>query len=344
VALPPAPPCSDLLRGLPFGQELTERSEAVASLPRGDHGPLTELFPSLRQQGFLVEKVLGIQIEQDTSARLLVLHRPLPEGASPLEAQPTWLGLASCTKDRGYALLSPPVPTHDSSATLVWDTERVTLPGGKEATLVTVAIGGVALEFHAAAFLLGQGGGPFPVQDPRGASHGALGVFGNVAQQFLIPGQGESYARADRAQGTGFYPLGERRAFVSLQVERQQLRGVVQGWIGPRGVEQKAGLTEPAWAAVGKGPLPSFCDRGEIRCARLSIPESQGALEVSWIAGLWPGAEAAGASLKALGADLKQLDFLLIGAETDRDPPRGPGGKRALTFLKAKAPPRQPRR
>jgi hypothetical protein len=333
-----------VVKRLPFGKTLEERSPELAGLPAGEGGVLTEQFPEIKRGGYLVETALAIQVEQDESARALVLHRPLEEGQRPFGPRPTWLGIASCTADRGYALAARPIELHDSSAVLVWDTERITLPGGATSTLVTLAMGGVALEFHAAAFLLGKGSQAFPVQDPKDEPWGLLGVFGNVAQQFLIPSPEESYARVDRAEGTGFYPMDGRSAFLALRVEQGQLRGVVQGWIGADGVKRPdSGPTVEAWAAVGKGEQPPFCTQVErVRCAGIKAPVSQGKLDHAWIAGLWPSAEAAGAALKALGADVKKLDFLLIGTD-DADPPRGPGGKKALTFLKATPPKKRQR-
>jgi hypothetical protein len=339
VALPPPPPCSEVVKRIPFGKTLEERSEELKGLPPGEQGALTELFPSIKAEGFLVETALGIQLGEDTTARALVLHRPLEEGQRSFGPRPAWLGLASCTQDRGYALLARPMDLNEPAAVLVWDTERVQLPGGTTATMVTLAMGGIALEFHAAAFVLGQGSPAFPVQDPAKEKFGSLGAFGNVAQQFLIPGPGENYARADRAGGTGLYPLGDRMAFVSLQVSQGARRGVVQGWIGADGVKPRGMTSSTSWAAVGKGEPPAFCAQaGKVRCAKLEIPSSEGKLAQDWIAGVWPSAEAAEAALKGLGADPKKLDFLLLDADGDADPPRGPNGRAALTFLKAKPP------
>lgn len=325
-----------MVKKLSFGKTLEERSEELKGLAANKQDALTSQFPAIQRDGYLVEMALAIQLDSDDTARALVLHRPLEEEQSRFSPQPTWLGIATCTKENGYALVARPVELHDASAVLVWDVERIPLPDETTATLVTLAMGGIALEFHAAAFLLGKGSKAFPVQDPKGQSAGVLGVFGNVAQQFLIPGQSEAYARSDRAEGTGFYPMAGRSIFVSLQVGQEQLRGVIQGSFDASGLKTSSvGPAVEAWAAVGQGELPAFCAQVErVKCSKIKAPESVGKLSHDWIAGAWPSAEEAGAVLKALKADSKKLDFLLIGADSDADPPKGPNGKKALTFLK----------
>ncbi len=330
-----------MLTGLAFGKSLDDRSPELEGLPAGELGPLTGLFPSVAREGFVVERALAIRLGADERASALVLRRPEPRAERRLGPRPAWLGLASCAEGRGHSLLAPPIELNDTSDVLVWDTERVTLPGGKIATLVTLAMGGVALEFRASAFLLGEGDAVFPVRDPKRARAGALAVFGEVAQQFLIPGGDERYARVDRAQGTGFYPLGARSMFLALRVEQGLLRGVLQGGIAADGV----GKIDPgmeAWAVVGRGALPSFCARGgEVRCAAIAMPGSGDRFQVDWLAGLWPSADAASSALRALGANPKQLDYLIIGTD-DSPQPHGPNGKPPHTFLRA-APSRRAR-
>ena len=343
VAAPPAKACDARVLGLAFGKTLDDRSEEVKRLPPTEGPPLAALLPDVAAEGWEIETIVAILLGDDATARALVLHKPLAEDESAFGARATWLGVATCTPERGYALAAKPLSLHDGTSVLVWDTERVTPPGAPPATAITLAMGGMGLEFHAAAFLLGKGSPPFPVQAPKGEAVGQLGVFGNVAQQYLIDGGGESYARVDRAGGTGFYPLGDDLAFFALRHEMGSTRGVIQGLLTPKGVVRAdSGPAVESYAVLGKGEPPAFCGgpgaAGKVRCARLELPSSQGTLAFDWIAGLWPTAEATDAALLAFGADPKKLDYLLVGASDDASPPKGPGGKRPLTFLRAKTP------
>jgi hypothetical protein len=340
----PPPPCSELVKSLPFGDTLDDRSPGVA--PGGD-APLTELFPGAKAEGFQVELAVAVQLGADPSARALILRRPPEEGQSPLQPRPAWLGLAGCTASKGYALLAAPSALLEASSVVVWDTERVTLPGGAQGTSLTVAMGGIALEFYAAAYLLGESTAALPTDAPKGEKAGVLAVFGPVSQQFLVPGDEERYARADRLDGTGYYPLDDGQAFVSLNIEDSVARGKVLGWLDARGARRNDRPSRPTyWAAVGKGDLPAFCSAkgaaGKIRCSKLGLRPALGTLSHDWIAGIWPSPAAAEAALKDAGADGHKLDFLAMD-DDEAHPPRGPGGKTALAVLKAKPPKTAPR-
>lgn len=343
AAPPPPPPCSEVVKKLAFGKTLDRHSEELKGLPQGEHGALTELFPTVKADGYVVEQVVAIQIGNDESARALILHKPQENDEGPFGVSDTWLGFASCTADRGYVMEKSPPSLGDNSATVVWGVERQLLPGGSTATLMTLALGGVALEFHALAYLLGTGSERIPVREPKGAKLGVLGVFGHLSEQFLIPGQSDNYARTDTVEGTGFYPLAGQLTFIALRAELGQVRGMVQGWIAPDGVKSRDSSSRDAsWVALGKGELPAFCSGNgldKIRCSRLAVRPSMGKLPADWIAGAWPSADEAARALRALGADPAKLDYLLVDPDDDRQRLKGPGGKNAPTFLKITPPP-----
>jgi len=352
---PPPPPCSEVVKRLAFGKTLDRRSDELKGLPQGASGALTELFPAVKAEGYEVEQVVAIQLGDDESARALILHKPRGDEDGPAQPPDTWLGFVSCSAERGYVMEKSPPSLGDNSATVVWGVERERLPGGSTATLLTLALGGVGLEFHALAYLLGVGSERLPMREPRGGRVGVLGVFGNVSEQFLIPGQSENYARTDTVEGTGFYPLAGRRTFIALRAELGQVRGVVQGWVGPEGVKSRdSSPREASWVALGKGELPAFCsakdlDPNKVRCSRLAVSPSLGKLPADWVAGAWPSADEAGKALRALGADPGKLDYLLVDPDDDRQRLKSPGGKNAFTFLKItppakKAPGGKPRR
>lgn len=343
-AAPPAPPpapCSEALLALPFGKTLEPRSDELKSAPKSERGALTELLPSVRDQGFLVDSATAIQIGADATARALVLTRPLEEGQSPLGPRPTWLGIASCSKDQGYTLKVAPISLGDDSSVLVWGVDRLTLPGGGEVTSLTLAMGGVALEFHAAAFVLGEGTRGLPVSEPKGEKIGVIAIFGNVAEQFLKPGSSDDYARADRAEGTGFFPMGDRELFVSLLAIEGVVTAHLKGWLKADGPKKPGpGPAEDVWLALGKGEVPAPCKdaKSGVRCGKIALPGGGPPLRHDWVMGAWPSAQAAGDALKKLGVDAKKLEFLIVDADASAPLPRGPNGKPALGSIKAPRP------
>jgi hypothetical protein len=330
----PSPGCHPLIASMVFGAVLEEGDRALEGKTP------TELLPAVAAAGFEVAALVGIAVGDDTSARALVLHPPREEGQSPFDARPTSLGIATCSPERGYALAGRPIGLHDSTSVVTWATQELRPPSGARATAVTLAQGGIGLEFHATVFVLGAASPTLPVVDPKAEPVGALGVFGNVAEQYLA-GEGGEYARVDRVDGTGFFPLGEELVLLSLRHDHGLTRASTLGGFGPKGLRMGPWAGPSPLAAVGKGELPSFCKAAEAsgapRCARLGLPESIGVLPYDWIAGLWPSAEAAGAALSALGAAAKDFDYLLVDTSDDVTQEKGPAGKRAAPFLRGKS-------
>ncbi len=336
-ASPPTPgkTCDPLIAQMSFGQTFEEGAKEL------EGQSATVRLPEVAAAGWEVASVVGIRLGDDTSARALILHPPRTEEDSAFDARPTSLGVATCTREGGYALVAKPLGLHDGTSLLVWAVEELTLPNGQKTSALTLAQGGMGLEFHAAVFVLGTGSPTFPVSDPRGEGTGALAIFGNVAEQFVV-GDGEEYARADRVEGTGFYPLAQETVFLSLRHEMGMTRAQTLGAFGSAGLRSGHTTGPSPLAAVGKGELPPFCKAqealGKVRCARLGLRESIGTLRYDWIAGLWPSAEAATASLTALGARPGDYDYLLVDTSDEAVDEKAPGGKKALPFLRAKAP------
>lgn len=331
----PAVVCHPLVANLAFGAVLEEGDRSLGG------ETLDALLPAVAAAGWDVSSVIGIVVGSDATARALVLHPPREEGQSPFEPRPTSLGIATCSKDRGHVLAARALGLHDSTSVVTWATEELQPPSGLRATAVTLAQGGLGMEFHATAFVLGVASPTLPVADPKGEPAGALGVFGNVAEQYLA-GEGGEYVRVDRVEGTGFYPLGDELIFLALRHEQGITRATTLGGFGPKGLRKGGSVGGSPLAALGKGAPPPFCQAGEasgkLRCARLGLRESLGTLPYDWIAGLWPSAEAAGAALTALGASPKDFDYLLVDTSDEATDEKGPGGKRPAPFLRAKPP------
>lgn len=330
-APPPVVPCSASMLALPFG----------TVVEAGGKAELDASFPSIVAEGFLVRTAVAIQIGKDETARALILVKKPEEDAAPsFGGEPTFLGIATCTKHLGYALAAAPLGLGDASSVVVWGVERVKPPGVPIATSLTLAQGGAALEFHAYAAIVGESSASLAVESPNGAVVGRLGVFGNVAEQFLVGGPGEAYARSDTAEGTGLYPLGKILSFLALRVENGVLRGRMLGALVPGPKTPSPSGTE-TWALIGKGKLPTGCPTDAItppgvRCSRLAVRESLGTLGHTWIAGLWASPEEALAAESALG--VRDADLLVMGASDERRPPVAPGHRRVLVTLKVVPP------
>ncbi len=323
--------------------ELDDRSDEVRATPEKT---LTALAPSIASQGYDVERLVGIQLGQDRDVRAAILRTPSSPPDDPAPQPDAWLGLSRCGAS-GLELMAKPIPLGTPSSVVLWGSETVTLPSGTAATSITLALGGMGLEFTAFAVLVGREGPDLPVVEPKGAPVGQLASFGNVAQQFLITGgdEGENYARSDMLPGTGYYPRDGKPTFLSLALEQGIARGHVLGWLDRGAAKNVSGSSdEESWAIVGKGAWPAFCDdeklAKKVRCSRLE-GKREHTLSRDWIAGLWPTAEAAEAALKDLGADPKKLEYLAMDAD-ESDVPKGPNGKKALTALKEEAAKKKP--
>lgn len=350
TAPPDAPPpvaCSDVLRRLPFGRQVHDIDSYIIN-QGAERDKLADAMPSLDAQGLELLSAAGIELPGDPSARLVFVARKevrqQRSDRGPFSSIER--GIATCTADRGYALLGAPSHFASNARADVLGVERVRLPGGAAGVSVTTQVSAADGDLDDTVIVLGAGTQALPVLDPPGAAAGILAGPFRVGEGRRV---GNDYKYDFRLDASGFYPLGEALAYLHLRADdadvRLQVRAVIAA-DGAEGYGLSAKAPRTSWALAGPGAPPAWCTSpraaGRVRCTAIEAPYFSLTVPPAfgWIAGLWLTPDDAAAALAALGADLTDTQWLVADPADPARPPKGPDGKPAVTVIRlGKKPP-----
>jgi len=342
AAAPTPSACADVLRRIPFGKQVHDASAYIIN-EGAERDDLAGSMPSLDAQGLKLLSATGIELAGDATARLVfVAAKDVQQSRADRGPFPTIeQGIATCTADKGYALVGPPSHFANDARADILAVERVTLPGGGAGISVTREVSEASGDLDDTVIVLGAGTQALPVLDPKGATAGVVAGPFRVGEGKRVGSVG--YARVDGLDASGFYPLGEAIAYLHVRRDDIDVRFQVRAVIAADGAEGYglfAKAPRTSWALTGKGEIPAFCASklatGRVRCAALkdpykglTVPESFG-----WIAGLWLTPADATEALAALGADLHETQWVAVDPSSPAHPPKGPDSKPALTGFK----------
>ncbi|MCB9660153.1 MAG: hypothetical protein H6726_21090 [Sandaracinaceae bacterium] len=325
-------PGAERLATLALGEQATTQGDHLDNALSIE---LAALTPDLAARDLRVAVATPAQLDDDSTAELLVFTEPsMTEGA--YEARTFGLHFYDCTAD-GLLPLAPPDDRFADAVSIEVLSGELVRPtvGGPTHTSIRLRITQPTMEYLVVEYLIGRPSAGLTVQRPRG---GALGVLERweIGGQVLVPGSSVDYARTDVLAASGWYPHGPTSAvYLALRASSgpdalpatSAFGALVTGLDGT-GANGRDPF-EPAWALLGTGPRPTWCDAPatQVRCAVLEDDAYE--LGFGWIAGTWPDSDAARAATVAADVPLADGTWLYLGAVEEGDsPPPSPTGER----------------
>lgn len=353
---PPAPeatpaldPCAegalrDLLAELPAGHALADPSVGGYTRPRERRAALGALFPAVRREGFRVLAVAKVDALPGGALAALVAPNDATLERDRQVSDPQ-LALLSCQTGAGWTLASRPHALFSESLPQLLTVEPTPLPGGAQGATVTVFSYFATGESNATAYLLGAASPALPVLRQPTAAAGVLGVVGTTGERVVAEGTGD-YRVLAPLDATGWYPLGDARAFVRVARERspdergrwgEAGQGAVLARLDAQGLSERS-QDDAVWLLAGPGAMPSWCaGRADLRCAPLTLEGAAlpgASMRYAWVAGAWAVGSPVPRAVRAPGAR-----WFLAGSWDGERPPRDPSGHAPLTTLPITATP-----
>jgi len=357
---PSAAACDARVKSLAFGQTLTERSPGLEGVAPTNASRLASVVPGIARAGWVVEAIAAVELGDDAGARAVVVRKAPQtpsasngggDGAPSPDEREAYLGIATCSTERGYELASPPYLLGQGNSFEVVAVDRVNLAGRPTGSAITVHEESSVGESSARVFVLGKAGGPRDKVLPAGATVGVMAELGYVAQRYYTtveadeatgePG-GSKTVDVERLAGTGFYPLAPNTsAFVALRLEERAVTGRVlvlaleQGFDRPFPSSLPPIERAPTFALVGRGALPTRCAepslRSVVRCEALAARSAK--LPYAWMAGLAPTMDGALGLAAKLGIDAGSVEVLALDWQEEAAP-ETPSGKKGLAAFR----------